>query len=370
MAITLPTPVIAKILPFDPTNDYILKFTYSGNQIYKNRVVIKEYDTNKSIYDLTLSTMKLEHLINANTLVAGNQYIVQIQVFDIDNNSSQLSSPVLFYCLTTPQFSFSNLTNGEVYRNASKELKITYSQLEGENLRSYQYMQYSIDKTLIKSSDVFYSNTISPYTFYNLENNTVYYFRAIGETVNGIQLDTGYIEIDISYKTMPANIIFDVKNNYCEGYITLNSGIKTVEYEFENDNYVLEDDLLKMWDNSLTYKNSFSLDGDFVLFIEARKLPVKRFLTTNNNELNLSIVNICDTYYCKLDVKDSDMSLFASLPKAKLSTDNDEYLITDNEKFIEIINTSYDDEELIVFEVKRIGHLYSIKAYYKAEHLS
>ena len=61
--------------------------------------------------------------------------------------------------------------------------------------------------------------------------------------------------------------------------------------------------------------------------------------------------------------------MYASLPKARLSTDDDSYIVTDDGKQIEIIDTSYDDNEFVVFELKRIKGLYSLNAYYKRERM-
>ena len=365
MATILQTPSVIPFKSFDPSSSFTVEFIYSGNQPVKNRVVITDNSTNTIVYDATQETMKLQHEIAANTLIAGKQYLLQVQVFDSDNNSSNLSDPVLFYCFTTPIFSFTNITDNEIYKNASITLNIKYSQAENENLRSIQFLEYSYDKTLLTQSSTMYS--LASYSFYGLSNNTPYYFRAIGETVHGIALDTGYIKVNIEYQTLPANIIFNVENHYCEGYIQLTSGIKDIEYEFENDNYTLKDGLLTLKDNSLRYQSSFDISGDFVLFVEAKKLPLQRFLTTNDDEFSLSIVNICDTYYCKLTVKDSDLSMFVSLPKARLSTDSGDLIVTEDGNTIEIVNTSYDDDDLVIFEVKRIGWNYSLKSYYKAE---
>lgn len=365
MSIILQTPSVISFNPFDPSNSHTIEYIYSGNQPVKNRAVITDNSSNIIIYDQIQTTMKLQHEIPANTLMAGKQYLIQIQVFDSNDNSSNLSDAVLFYCFTTPNFLFSNITDNEIYKNASITLNINYSQLENENLKSLQFLEYSYDKTLLTKSDILYSS--NTYSFYGLKNNISYYFRAIGETVHGIPLDTGYIQVNIEYKTLPANIIFNVENHYCEGYIQLTSGIKDIEYEFENDNYTLKDGLLTLTDNSLKYQNSFDIDGDFILFVEAKKIPLQRFLTTNNEVFSLSIVNICDTYYCKLTVKNSNLSMFASLPKARLSTDNGDLIITDNGRTVEIVNTSYEDDDLVVFEVKRIGWHYSLNAYYRSE---
>ena len=58
-----------------------------------------------------------------------------------------------------------------------------------------------------------------------------------------------------------------------------------------------------------------------------------------------------------------------ALPKARITTNNGEYIITEDGKTIEIINTSYDDNELVVFELKRVKGIYSLNAYYKQERM-
>lgn len=351
MGTILQTPSIVPFIPFDPSNIQIIEFTYSGNQAVKNRVVITNNTTGNIVYDETQTTMKLQHEIQENSLIAGVQYLIQVQVFDAQGNSSNLSEPILFYCFTTPIFLFLNISDNDTYRNSSIELEVFYSQLENEQLKSIQYLQYSYDKVLLSKSDTLFN--MSSYSFYGLKNNTTYYFRIIGETVHGILLDTGYVKLNIEYKTLPANIVFKVENNYCEGFIKLTSNIKDIEYEFENDNYVLKDGLLTLNENSLTYKNSFNVYSDFVLFVEAKTLPVQRFFTTNNNEFSLSIINICDKYYCKLTLKNSDFSQYTILPSENLTTSQNELTV--------------NEDDSVIFEVRRIGYNYSLKSYYKSE---
>lgn len=365
MGIVLQTPSVISFKPFDPSFDFAVKFIYDGNQSVKNRVVITDNASSLVVYDEVQTTMKLQHTIPANTLAVGKRYLLQLQVLDSDGNSSNLSDAVLFYCFTTPTFNFNNITDGMTYKNTSITLAVNYSQPDNEQLKSLQFLKYSYDKTLLTQSNIFHS--LAGFSFNGLQNNTTYYFRAVGETVHGLPLDTGYVKVNVEYKTLPANIIFSINNNYCEGYIKLISGIKDIEYKFDNDSYELKDGLLTLKNNSLIYMNSFSINSDFVLFVEAKNLPLQKFLTANNDEFSLSIVNICDVYYCKLSVKNSELSMFAPLPKARLSTDRNELIITDDGKMIEIVNTSYDDDSLVVFEVKRIGGNYSLNSYYKSE---
>lgn len=369
MSKILQTPSINSIVPFDPLYDYTVNFTYSDNQSLKNRAVITDNSTNEVVYDKTQTTMRLQHTIPANTLTAGKQYLIQIQVFDADGNSSNLSSPVLFYCFSTPIFSF-DISDDETIKNASITLNLNYVQSEDEPIKSFQFFQYSYDKFLLNSSPVFYSNSDMSYSFYGLGNNLSYYFRAIGETNHGITLDTGYIKVNVLFNTVKANILLDAENHYRDGYISLRLNIKDIGYKLDNDNYELKDGLLILKNNSLTYNEGFTVPDDFSLFVEAKELPVRTFLTTNDNMFSLSIVDVCGTYYCKLEVKNSSFVQYESLPKAKLVDENGRYLVTDNNQMIEIVDSTYGDDVLVVFEVKRINGYYGLKVYYKSEQLN
>lgn len=365
MAITLQTPSIIPFSPFDPSKSHIVEFTYTDNQSVKNRAVITNNLTGE-ITDLTQETRTLTHTIPAGTLTAGNKYLIRIQVSDIDGNYSNLSDPVLFYCLSAPVFSLHSLTDKSVIRNANISLSIDYSQAEGEELRDVQFFKYSADKTLLAKSAVIYSRTPS-YEFYTLENNTTYYFRAIGKTVHGIPLDTGYIEVSTMFDTIPTNIIFTLDNLYHEGCIQFTSNIIIVPYDLDNDNYTIEDGLLTLWDNSLTY-SGFSADEDFILFAEAKKLPLgKTFLTAGDNDFSLSIIEVCGKYYCRLTVKDSNYSLYAPFPIPLITANSGELLITNDGQYIEFISGTYIDDDLLVFELKRKNGYYSLKIYPRSD---
>ena len=242
------------------------------------------------------------------------------------------------------------------HKNASIALNLNYSQTENEVIKSFQFFKYSSARTLLESSNVFYSTSTMSHNFYGLDNNTVYYFRATGETSRGIPLDTGYIQVNTAFDTIPANILFEAENNYCEGYISLRLNIKTVEYELaDDDNYELQDGLLILKENTLTYKG-FDVDGDFSLFLEAKQIPVnKKFLTTNEDVFSLSTINVCGIHYCELKVKDSDFVQYIPIPNAVITSDG----------YIEIVDSSVGDDVLIGFSVKRKNGLYGLEVYYK-----
>lgn len=348
----LPTPSVNAIVPFDPSMEYTISFVYLGEQIVKNRIVIIDNITSDEVYSEYQTTGKLQHTIPANTLIAGNQYIIQVKVFDSDGNESGFSSPVLFYCFSTPTFEFINTSTNE-YKSADITLNLKYEQTEGETIKSFQFFKYGLDNTLLESSNVYYSTSELSHTFYGLDNNNTYYFRAICETNHGIILHTE-IEVTVMLDMLPSSIEVDVNNHYKEGYVSLRLNLKLVEHELSNDNYELKDGLLVLKNNSLLYYG-FELENNFSLFLEAKELPIKRFFTTNDDVFSLSIINVCGIYYCKLEVRDSTFAQHIPLPNASLTSDG----------YIEVVDKTIGDNVLVGIIVRRISGYYGLEIYYK-----
>ncbi|MBO5093807.1 MAG: hypothetical protein J6C33_05555 [Lachnospiraceae bacterium] len=361
----LQTPQIIGMNAFDPSLPYELKFTYNDNQVIKNRLVISDHDTGNIIYDKIQNAMKLSHTIPENTLDAGKAYIAQVQVYDADNNSSHLSDQVLFYCYSTPTFSLSGIAKDEIIHKAILKVKLNYEQQEGEALKDYQLYLYNFDNSVHTCSDVLYPSSSMLYTFYGLKNNTSYYIRAIGHTTHGMTLDTGMLLFNVEYVMIPANIVFQVENHCKNGYITLFSGIIDIGYDIENDHYVIENGALKLWNNKLTYNKGFRIDGNFVLHLEAKLLPLNQPFLLLNDGITLSVKEICNNYYCCLD--GLDISQYAELPKAKIVDGEERLLATSDGYALQIINANYEDNEFVIYEVKRINGIYGLRVYYKAD---
>lgn len=59
--------IIHTISPFDAAVGTTIKFSWDGNQAFKNRCVIKNNDTQEVVYDVTVDSFKLEHKIDPRT---------------------------------------------------------------------------------------------------------------------------------------------------------------------------------------------------------------------------------------------------------------------------------------------------------------
>ncbi len=321
MDVILQTPSILPIIPFDPANEYNIEFVYQDVQPVKNRAVITDNESGNVVYDSVQNTMRLYHTLPSGTLTAGKKYLIQIQVFDVDNNYSNLSDAVLFLCLTTPEFSFNNLTSGTVYKQANIALELLYSQLEGEQIRNYQIVQYNAEKVKIGASEVIYSQDNLTYTFYGLENNNTYYFRAIGETQNEMPLDTGYIEVNVQLTLLPIDAIFQLDNDYNEGVIRLTFDIRDVHYTLTGDDYTFSNGAVTLNTSSVLYDSGFSVNDNFALFCQVNKVPLGTFLSMEDEMVVLSVLKICDSYYFELKIKDSDFRQYVKLENTTLTND-------------------------------------------------
>ena len=335
MGVILQTPSILPITPFDPSSEHNIEFVYQDVQAVKNRAVITDNETGEIVYEATQSTMRLYHTLPSRVLTASKKYLIQIQVFDENGNSSNLSEPVLFLCLTTPSFNFDNLTSGSVYKQPNITLELTYNQLEGEQLKNYRIIQYNASKVEISSSDTIYGSENLSYTFYGLENNTTYYFRAIGETQNGIPLDTGHVEINVQLIKIPVDAVVQLENDYCNGVVRLLFNIRDIHYTLTNDDYTFNDGMVTLNNTALIYEDGFSATDDFSLSCQINKVKIGTFLEMENGLVQLAVVKICDSYYCELSVRDSDFRQYEKLKDATLLSDGQ--LLTSNNEYITAI---------------------------------
>ena len=151
-------PIVNRTKPLDATQDNVVSMSYVGNLPYSNRIIIYDATTLALIYDDTTTNTNytIEHTIPANTLTNGKKYAIQGQVFDINGNASALSDKVYFWCLATPLFYFSNVSDGDIINTASIFATLVYQQSDWEDINEYRYYLYDETKNLLLESETFY----------------------------------------------------------------------------------------------------------------------------------------------------------------------------------------------------------------------
>jgi len=307
-------PIITTIIPFDATNEYILNFSYTGFQVRKNRIIIKNNATNSTVLDETVTSTLLRHIILTNTLTNGTTYNVQIQVYDIDNNASPLSNMVVFSCLSTPLLSFANVSDEDVLKESYINLQINYNQTQGELLNTYEVRLYNYSKQQIYSSGSV-SGTISEVMIAGLEDNSQYFIRAIGETVNRVSVDTGYVSFFCKYLKPSTFSFVALSNNEKEASVSVSSNIISIEGIINGTPIYIDNTMIDLTTNGkvVMFNEAFSLNGDFTLHIQGRNftdysefLILKDKVTTKQIKLKwLTLLNpdtrIAEKKYGKLE---------------------------------------------------------------------
>ena len=335
-------PIINKITSVDALQDYIVTMTYNGNQPYSNRIIVYDGDTLGVVFDETINSFLLKHIIPANTLVNGKKYAIQVQFFDADGVASSLSDKCYFWTLETPLFYFEGINNEDVIKSASLEVNVHYSQPNWEDVKSYKFYIYDATKVLLSESDIlYYSGTLS-YVYRGLLNDTTYYIRCTGVTDRGIELDTDYIQIFVKYEN--ANLysrIYSECNEY-NGIVKYYTNLVLIEPE--EDNYEYDNGFIDLLDKTLTYSNNFLVSGDFTISIKCKNAYREATLLKCSNE---------NSGFTLSSIFADDESLMYKLvvPNGICN-----YVIYSNKLQVEV-------DDLVTIHIRRINNIYMLKVF-------
>lgn len=282
-------PVVMKIQPFDANKDYEITLSWMGNRAHANRIIIYDNETNVVVFDDMISSFALKHTIPAYTLKNNKRYCVQAQTYDVENIPSALSNKVLFYTFATPDFYFEDLAENPIVSNSSFTAAIHYYSDDWEDISKYNFYLYDASKKqLLKSSDLTDDYDIS-YTYKGLDNNTVYYVRCIGVTVNGMELDTGYVEITVKFENPNTYARIYATPLPSQGCIQVATNLIIIQYngteEFE---YI--DGMIDLRDKTLYYDEGFLIEDDFTVIIRGMNLWQNAdIFKMNNGNLGLTL---------------------------------------------------------------------------------
>lgn len=290
-------PVLFPIKAFDKSLGAILTFSYSGNQAFKNKVIIKDNETDAVVYSKEQTTFQLKHELAASDLEAlsnGKAYNATVQVFDSNNIGSAVSAPVLFYCFTTPSFLISNIVESQIIQSSYLPVSISYSQLENEPINSYKITLYDAGHQELSNSGILYSVPLDSesYTFSGLFDDTSYYIRATGETLHGFQLDTGFIPFSVNYITPSAFYLLELANQYESGSIKIQSNIVIITGESNSSEYLADSYLVLTNDKYATFRDGYVINKDFALSFVGNASTNSVILELVGNDCRIVVTNI------------------------------------------------------------------------------
>lgn len=289
-------PIINKITPFDAATEKIITFSCDGIQPYYNELFIYNDVTMDLVYHEIASTMKLEHVIPANTLTNGVRYIAQIKCYTFNQEAStSLSDSVWFNCFTTPRFDFSNIPEDMItIDTASLSVTVVYEQIENEQLDSFAFYLYNAEGTLIRKSNTYYTYDNLTYLYRMLDNNATYKIRCIGYTQNEFEVDTGFKTVHVEYKHPETYSIIRAQVEPSTGIIDYYTDIRYVDAS-RSDYMYIDEKYIDLKHDVITYEQGYNLKDDYIVILRLR------------NELPGTVTKMyADTHMTILDCIDVD----------------------------------------------------------------
>lgn len=297
-------PVLYLIQSFDKNEGTTIKFSWLGNLPVSNTLRIKDNTTNEVIYEVTQTTMRLEHTISSkNNLDNGTLYNASIKVTDSNNSDSEWSDVLLFYCFTTPTFSI-NIEQEQIIQAQTYGVEITYEQPEGELLQSYRAIVYNSNNEIIYDSNLRY--ILDTIRITNLQDNGDYSILVTGTTINGMNLSTGLIYFSADFIKSEAYFVCELQNMYDTGGVYIKSNIVSVEGYSDEEVIYINNDIADLTNNVVHFDEGFSINGDFALMIKGEQFEIdSQILKLSGND---EIVNVyykynttSDQYYFELE---------------------------------------------------------------------
>src|SRR5690606_34862893 len=74
-------------------------------------------------------------------------------------------------------------------------------------------------------------------TMVDLDDNGVYYARATGKTINGMDVDTGYVRFSVNYIMPSVYALVTLENIANEGSIKIQSNILSLEAKYHGNDH-------------------------------------------------------------------------------------------------------------------------------------
>lgn len=319
----LTTPILYSQAAFDATQAHTFTFNVvGGEQVTQNKLVITNQSTNEIVYQAVQTTYKFEHILPANTLTNGVYYSAYVITYNANGAASSQSNSIQFYCYSTPNFAFSNLPINNVITNSSYNFQATYNQTEGELLNSYVFTLYDAQRIQIATSGAQYVGatttppTIVAYQFTGFVDRTSYYIRAIGQTAQGTQVDTGLIAISVLYTVPSLFSVIELNNNCSGGYVIVRSNLIEIGSESNPTppNYVDNNTAVDVRNNGqyVEWSSGFELNSDFTASLWGRDFNENSNIITMTDDLGNNIIiryrtNENNTVYADATVTNGDV---------------------------------------------------------------
>lgn len=296
-------PIIRDLPAFDKNKGTTGTFITS-EQIYSHTVIIKDEKTNEELYQ---QSSELGNRLNRFTIPAfeddtlknGRSYRLYIKVFpeNPDNNTNAISytsAPKIIKCASTPDFQlniYSEENTEYTLKSTTLNAGIKYiadKQDEKPELLNEYYVtvRNQADNKEIYRSGLIYDidKTVE---INDLEKGQSYIVAAHGKTVNGMEIETNDVTVNVNYDPCKDSSVLTTTNDKKNACIILNSHIDNILYRIANPPKY--NPSLDLSENTLEYYDGFHIDDDFSMYLKyIPTAPNNAVLNLNNNQIKVN----------------------------------------------------------------------------------
>lgn len=297
-------PTISEIKPFDADLGVEVNYKWSGDALRKLKVVISNNSTGDDVY----TPDAFETYINRFTIPAfdvsglqnGGVYKIKIQALTgVNEEESEWSDEVLFYCFSTPNFTAQGaVADGDNQKisihNSSFVFVVQYIQDEGEPLNVWEINLYNGNDIVVESSGELYYASTDSHRFSGFTETESTYVVLNGTTVHGMNITSKKIKLEVNFNVASNFVNFEATNNAARGNIKVQSNAVSIVGEplYEDVTYVQDssnnDYAVDLSNNAVLFNSGFIIPGDFAYYIRLPELyydnPFLKLSTTDGNE--------------------------------------------------------------------------------------
>lgn len=301
MAMTKPIALLVNA--FDATKIHTFEFSSSGgNQVVKNKIIIRNNTTNAIVYQNTVESYKYSQDVPANTLTNGVYYNYSFITYDISGTASAESNIVSFYCYTTPTLTFTNIPTGNKIDSSNFRFNLTYEQAESELLDTLEFILYDVGGNLISISENLYNSNIPPLTFSYLfsgfEDGKSYKILAKAITINGTIVTSGDVTFSVDYFYPSLYSILNLNCVCSSGYVEIENNMIVIDgiANPSPPTYIANKEIdLTSVGSYVKWIDGFTVSDNFTMQLHVRKLGIGKIIelvSKNSTELKLSKIDV------------------------------------------------------------------------------
>jgi hypothetical protein len=284
-------PTLLAIQPWDATKGTSVYYTYTGSQqALENHLVITDLSTGAIVYSHEYSSFEKVHHIPPNLLTNGKAYKAKIRVKHVDGTYSPYSNEVNFKVFATPVLDIESIDGQGYVYNSDVMFVATYSQSDGELVKTYRFSLYDENEDLIMNFPIRVPSSPNNLTetVKGLEKGKGYFIECAIETVNGLVYS--HRERFIPMYIVPSiNGIISTVSDSEEGFIRITANLKQIlgtqvkgspktvevtEQLVDNYEYIDDDWIVVPQDNPVIFKGlGMNRASDFVLKVWCKDIP-------------------------------------------------------------------------------------------------